>query len=145
MTISEALAFVRTHGVVLESALGPVPTLATTIAGGSIAGGWWAHPQGRQIFALTRAVRDCPDILVCRIVNGKITYVHRRLWPALVRAASRFPEQRLARIRERHTAAGRHLIDEESFPEWVSGALSLEAAQIDEAAAILALGKWCTQ
>ena len=41
MTKAEALAFVRTHGVVLESGIGPVPSLAGTIAGSPIRGSWW--------------------------------------------------------------------------------------------------------
>lgn len=143
MTVSEALAFVRSNGVVLESALGPVPTLATTIAGGPIGASWWAHPRGREIFALTRAVRDCPEILVCRVVDGKVTYVHRRLWPALVRVANLFPAKHLARIQEKHTPGGRHALAEEVYPTWVSGALSSEADKLDAGAALDALGAWC--
>jgi hypothetical protein len=50
MTTTEALAFVRRAGVVLESARGPVPSLAETIAGERIRGSYWAHPQGTTIF-----------------------------------------------------------------------------------------------
>ena len=103
MTAAEALTFVHTHGVVLESGTGPVPSLASTVAGGPIRGSWWAHARSREIFALTRAVRDCPDVLVCRLIDGKITYVHRRLWSALVRVAERFPRDHLAQVsREAH-------------------------------------------
>ena len=143
MTLSEALRFVRKNGVVLESAVGPVPALATAIAGAPIAGSWWSHPQRREIFALTRATRDCPDVLVCRIVGGKVTYVHRRLWPALVRAAGNFPADHLARIKERHTVSGRHVTDEAAFPDWVSGTLYAQARQLDADAALAALGAWC--
>src|ERR1700678_377059 len=110
MTPAEALAFVKTEGIVLEAGTGPVPSLAETIAGAPIRGSWWAHPQGRRIFAGTRAVRGCPDVLVCRVVGGKITYVHRRLWAALVRVANRFPVAHLAQIHEVHTVSGKHVI-----------------------------------
>jgi hypothetical protein len=73
MTPAEALAFVKTQGVALEAGTGPVASLAEAVAGGRIHGSWWVHPQGRQIFAVTRAVRDCPDVLVCRLVGGKLT------------------------------------------------------------------------
>jgi hypothetical protein len=82
VTPAEALAFVCTHGLVLESGTGPVPSLAAAIAGEPIRGSWWAHARGREVFAITRAIRDSPDVLVCRLIDGKITYVHRRLWPA---------------------------------------------------------------
>jgi hypothetical protein len=143
MTAAEALAFVRTHGVVLEAAAGPVPSLASAIAGGPVAGSWWAHARGREIFALTRAVRDCPDIVVCRLVDGKVTYVHRRLWPAVVRVAGRFPRRHLAAIREKHTGTGRHVSAEVPIPDWACAALCAEARRLDVATALAALGAWC--
>jgi len=78
MTSRQALAFIRTHGVVLESAQGPVPSLAEVIAGELVRGSWWSHPKSHEIFAVTRAVRDSDDVLVCRLIKGKITFVHRR-------------------------------------------------------------------
>jgi hypothetical protein len=140
VTTADAIEFVRAHGVVLESATGPIPSLAVAIAGGSIHGSWWAHALGREIFALTRAVRDCSDVLVCRLVEGKITYVHRRLWPALVRVSKRFPLQHLAKVHETHTASGRHVSEQIAFPGWVSRELSAQASQLDERSALDALG-----
>lgn len=144
MTADEAARFVRTHGVVLESGAGPVPSLANAIAGEAIRGSWWGHERSREVFALTRSIRDDPDVLVCRLIDGKITYVHRRLWAALVRVAGRFPTRNLARVRERHTASGRHVNEEVVFPGWVSRQLSAEASALDEEGAVATLGSWCT-
>lgn len=144
MTPHQALAFVREHGVVLESAAGPVPSLAEVVAGAPIRGNWWAHPRSHEIFAATRAVRDSDDVLVCRLVDGKITYVHRRLWAPLVRAAKRFPRKRLAQVHEVHTASGRHITKEVAFPKWVPREVSAEAARLSEEDAVLQLGGWCS-
>ncbi|MGH9361447.1 MAG: hypothetical protein ACRD2T_05975 [Thermoanaerobaculia bacterium] len=141
MTIGEAIAFVRRHGVVLESACGPVPNLAEAIAGAPIRGSWWSHARGGEIFKLTRAVRDSSEVLVCRWVGGKITYVHRRLWPALVRLAGRFPREQLAQVREIHTPSGQHNLEEVPFPKWVSASLSRTAAKLDESKALRALSR----
>src|SRR5262245_62537823 len=100
MTTRQALAFIRKHGVVLESARGPAPSLAEAIVGAPVRGRWWSHRKGREIFAVTRAVRESEDVLVCRLVNGKITFVHRRMWPALVRLAKEFPPRRVVQLRE---------------------------------------------
>jgi hypothetical protein len=135
MSPRQALAFVRKHGVVLESAEGPVPSLAAAIAGETIRGSWWAHPRGHEIFEITRAVRDSREVLVCRLVAGKITYVHRRLWPALVKLADHLPRERLAQVRELHTASGRHVTEEIAFPRWVPRAITGEASRLSEAAA----------
>ena len=99
MTAKEAVAFVEARGVVLESARGAVGSLAEAVAGEPIRGSWWAHPRAHDIFLCTRAIRQSADVLVCRLVGGKVTYVHRRLWPALARLAARFRAERLAAIR----------------------------------------------
>ena len=120
MTPREALAFVEKRGIVLESARGPVPSLAETIAGKPIRGSWWGHPKGDSIFACSRAIRNSKDVLTCRLIDGKITYVHRRLWAALVRLSDNFRADRLAPIKEVHTLAGKHRIDTVPFSRWVS-------------------------
>lgn len=142
MTPDEALAFVERHGVVLESAsLQAIPCLADVIAGEKLRGRWWAHPRGREIFALTRAVRDAPTIATCRLVEGKVTFVHARCWPALARVGESLPAARLARIREIHTQRGRHRIEYAAFPGWLPAQAVAAARHLtqDEARATLAI------
>jgi hypothetical protein len=105
--------------VVLESGRGPALSLVEAVAGQTIRGTWWGHPKGRAIFRATRAVRDSSDVLVCRLLGGKITYVHRRLWPALVHLADEIGLRRLAAIREEHTKSGAHKLVTIPFPQWV--------------------------
>ena len=144
MTPKQALAFVKTHGVVLESGRGPVPSLAEAIARDRIRGSWWAHPKGHDIFLCSRAIRKSAEVLVCRLLGGKVTYVHRRLWPALVRLAERFDADRLAAIREVHTTLGKHKVDITAFPDWVPAEVMRAAAELpsEEAAALLADVHW---
>ena len=136
MTPKQAIAFVKANGVVLESASGPVPSLAESIVGEPVRGSWWSHPRAAEILAATRAVRAFADVLVCRIVDGKVTYVHRRLWPALVRLARRFPADRLAALREVHTPKGRHEVQATPFPDWVREDVQRTAAALSEAEAL---------
>jgi hypothetical protein len=126
----------------LEAARGPVPNLADLVAGWSRRGSWWAHPRGREIFSVTRSVRDASEILVTRLVDGHITYVHRRLWPALVRLAPNLGHARLARLREVHTKSGAHRIVSEPFPGWVTSEVRREAAALTEVSAIRQCGDW---
>jgi hypothetical protein len=139
MTPKQALAFVQAHGVVLESGRGPAPSLAETIAGAPIRGSWWAHPKAQTIFLCSRALREAADVLVCRLVGGKVTYVHRDLWPALVRLAGRFDADRLAVIREMHTPSGGHKVCVTAFLEWVPGEVAQAAARLtdEDATALL--------
>jgi hypothetical protein len=142
VTTEDALAFVRKSGIVLEAAQGPVPTFAVFVANEPIRGSWWGLPAGRDIFRLTRAVRHAPNVLVCRLVNGKVTYIHRRLWPAIVRVAKRLDLKRLAALREVHTAKGKHRIEEIPFPDWVPQDIHRAAGALDEAEAAKQLPSW---
>src|SRR2546428_6539203 len=108
MNARQALAWVKKNGIAVESARASVPSLAQVIAGEPLRGSWWAHPKGSEIFLLSRTIRRSPDVLVCRLVDGKITYVHRRMWPLLVLFARRFFQQRLAAVEEVHTPPGQH-------------------------------------
>ena len=118
ISLEEALSFVKENGVVLESAHGRVPTFVDFVAGERLTR-WWSHPKSRAIFALTRAVRDSPHILTCRLIDRKVTYVHRRLWPALVKLADEFDEDDLGAIREEHLPDGKHQLVVTEFPDWV--------------------------
>lgn len=142
MTRIQALAFIQEHGVVLESGRGPIVSFAEKVAGGPIRGSWWGHSKSHEIFALTRAIRDSKSILVCRLVNGKITFVHRRLWPALVRLAPHLPRTRLAMLREVHTESGRHETHEVSFPKWVPALVERQAQRLSDSRARSLLGPW---
>jgi hypothetical protein len=140
VTVAQALAFVAEHGIVCEAARhAHVPSLVSAIAGDPISGNWWSHPRSREIFAITRAVRDSTQILVCRVVQGKISFVHRRVWPALVRAESHFPRRNLARVREIHGESGKHALEETPFPAWVPKETSTAAKRMSEVDALKAL------
>jgi len=111
--------WVREQGIVLQSARGPLPNLAEWIAGEPIRGSWWGHPRGREIFAVLTRLHASGDVVATRLVEGRITLVHRRVWPALVRLADRFDAERLAAVDERHTATGAHRTVTVPFPDWV--------------------------
>ncbi len=136
MNTQQALAFVERHGIVLESARrAAMPSLAEAVAGEPLGGNWWGHPRARAIFAATRAVRAAPEVLTCRLVDGKVTFVHERLWPALARLAEHFPRDRIARLHEVHSARGTHRVDEVRFPDWLPVHVARIAGCISEAEA----------
>lgn len=108
-------------------------------------GSWWGHPKGNDIFRLSRAIRSSPDVLVCRLVGGKITYVHRRLWPALVRLAGRFSKRRLAAVKEAHTAAGKHKLLVTPFPKWAPKEILGVAKKLTEKEAASQLASYCNE
>jgi hypothetical protein len=142
VTAEEALAFVEEQGVVLVSAKGSAPSLVEAIVGHPVRGSWWGHAQGKRIFALLTAVTASEHVLVCRLLDGKLTLVHRRLWPALVRVAHDVGVERLAQVRQEHTVSGRHANHAIAFPRWVPAAIAEAAEALDEQESLAALAGW---
>jgi hypothetical protein len=142
VTPKQGLAFVNGHGVVLQAARGSVPSLAEAIAGGPIQGSWWSHPKSHEIFSVTEAVSGSPEILVCKLVGGKVTYIHRRLWPALVKLASRFHKDQLDRVWNEHTSTGAHRSRRIRYPEWVPSEVLQQAEWLSIAEAEELLSPW---
>src|SRR3989454_12045473 len=130
MKANQAVAWIKKCGIAVESARAGVPSLAHVVAGEPIRGSWWAHSKGKEIFRLSRVIRRSPDVLVCRLVDGKITYVHRRLWPALVSLAGRISKQRLAALKEVHTPSGKHKLLGTPLPIWVPSEIQRAAQKL---------------
>lgn len=88
-----ALAAIGEHGVLLETDRA-FPNLVAHVAGGPFKGTWWAHPLANEIYMLGQRLMDHRDVLFIRLVTGKMTYVHRRLWrPLYAIATARQPWQ----------------------------------------------------
>jgi hypothetical protein len=47
-------------------------------------GSWWSHPQANAIYDILQAVERHPDLLSAKLLSGKVTFIHRALWPALL-------------------------------------------------------------
>lgn len=142
MDPAAALELVESLGVVLVAAKGPVPRLTEAIAGEPIVGSWWGHPKGHEIYAVLGEVTASPDVLVCRAVAGKVTLVHRRLWPALICASELIGTDRLARVEQEHTAAGHHVNHEVPFPQWADPDALSAAGSMTQDDALDQLGAW---
>ncbi len=65
-----------------------LPSLVALVTEAPVHGSWWSHPLAHTIFALGQAMAENPDVLAVKLVSGKQTWVHRRLWPALLAVAS---------------------------------------------------------
>lgn len=135
-----ALEYVREHGVVLASAKGDVPRLIEAILGEPIHGNWWSHPKGSLVYNVLAEVSESTEVLVCRLIGGKVTLVHRRLWSSLFRIAGHFDSARLAQVTDEHTPSGRHVTREIAFPQWVPAEVRAAAARLTEQEAFAALG-----
>jgi hypothetical protein len=138
------LAFVEQHGVVLASARGPVPSVAEAVAGQPIVGSWWAHPRGKAIFAALSELDDSDDVRCFKLIDGKVTFVHRRVWPALACLAGNgvIAADRAAAIQQEHMPTGEHRNLVTPYPDWVPDDVARVAAALTVDAARAQLGAW---
>jgi hypothetical protein len=135
----EIAALLIAVGVLLESARGPIPNVAELITGAPIRGSWWAHPQSHRIFATINALAESPDVARMRLVDRRVTLVHRRLWASLLRLEARFPPGALLVIVEEHTPTGVHRVTEVPLRSWVDADVRHVAGGLDESAALATL------
>jgi hypothetical protein len=133
---ADFLDVLRENGMLLESARGPIPNLAELVAGEPIKGSWWSHHSSHAIFEAIDQVSSSSEVIRMRLVKGKVTLVHRRLWPALVRTADRFRAGSLAAVHEEHTSSGAHRTTETPFPDWVPAEVRRSAARLSEEQAL---------
>jgi len=137
--VVETMAWVKEQGVVLQSARGPVPNVAQFVAGEPIRGSWWGHSAAKEIYDILNALDDSSDIVTTRLVNTKVTLLHCRIWPAIVRVADELGVERLAAVHQEHSASGAHRSFNVDFPLWVPANVLQRASKLsrDQAFALL--------
>ena len=142
--VAGLLAFVEREGMVLESGRYPsVPNLVDHIVGERVRGSWWGHPKGQEIYALLNGLREAEaEVAVCKLIDGKITYIHRRLWAACARLAEVIGLERLDLIHSVHTDKGYHRSQRIPLAEWLPGEVADEAGVLGEDEARVLLAQW---
>ena len=83
MTIEDLLDRLREFDLLADTDP-KFPSITTLVVGDSVRGSWWTHPAAREVFRLSCALRDHPDVLMVKLISGKVTAIHRPLWPAIL-------------------------------------------------------------
>jgi hypothetical protein len=117
--VVDVLAVLEDEGVLLESARGPIPNVAELVAGEPVSGSWWSHRASEEIFEAVNLLADSDDVVRLRLVSGKVTLVHRRLWPALSRLSDGIDPSALAATSQEHMSSGRHRAVSVAFDDWL--------------------------
>lgn len=76
MTLQQALS---KHGLLLLQDK-KLPSVVGIITGEVVPGSWWSHPRSQEIF---RQLEKLDDVVTAKLIAGKVTFVHKRLLPAL--------------------------------------------------------------
>jgi hypothetical protein len=81
MTFEDLLGRLQEFDMLLDA--DPKFPSVTGFVAGNVRGSWWAHPQSHEMYNLACQLRGHPDVLMVKLVSGKVTLVHRPLWPAI--------------------------------------------------------------
>ena len=76
-------AKLKEYGLLLQTDAS-LPNISTLVVGAPVRGSWWAHPRSHEIFRVNCELGEHPDVLVSKLISGKIAYLHRVLWPAVI-------------------------------------------------------------
>lgn len=131
MSYRSVVTELERHGLLLQQDKS-VMSVVGLITGEVLSTSWWSHPRAQEIFTTLQRLESVA--LPTRLVAGKVTLVHRKLWPALLTVAtSNEPWQRdvanatapkviqerlLAVAKEVHTESGRHEVVFEPWRTW---------------------------
>ena len=74
-------------GLLLESDP-KLPSVCSITSGEPMKGSWWSHPVAQTIFQVNERLDDHPDVLIAKLLAGKVTLIHRQFWPALLAVAT---------------------------------------------------------
>ena len=112
-----------------------IDSVVTLMAGQPVTGSWWSHPRAHEMFRELERLGDHDDVLTSRLIGGKVTFVHRRLWPAFLAVATSgadwqkrglptkpdkraLQERLLVYAEEVHTESGRHELKLQTWDAW---------------------------
>ncbi len=84
---SRILKALDKNGILLQSDA-VLPSVASLIAGEPVRGSWWSHPRAQLIFVTLNKLEDHKDVLFTKLISGKVTLVHRRLWSGFLAIAT---------------------------------------------------------
>jgi hypothetical protein len=82
MDVPELLDRLREFDLLLDTDA-TLPNVTAMLGGEPVQGSWWTHPKAHEMYRLSTQFRDHPDVLSIKLVSGKVTFVHRPLWPAV--------------------------------------------------------------
>jgi hypothetical protein len=83
MELDELLERLREFDLLLDTD-SKFPNVAALLAGETVRGSWWAHPKAHEMYRVSSQLRAHPDVLAIKLVSGKITFINRPLWMAVL-------------------------------------------------------------
>ena len=87
IVVDDVADYLGRLGVLLETDRA-FPSITGIMVREPIKGSWWSHPRANDIYTMSQRLIHHPDTIFLKLLSGKTTYVHRRLWPELIAIAT---------------------------------------------------------
>jgi len=104
--LTDCLRLLERNGALALTRSERLDSLVGTLIEGEVRGSWWAHPQGKVVYAVASALEDRADVVVTKLdrrgEDARVTFVHQRLFAQLYRWAT---DEGVRRERLRATSA----------------------------------------
>ena len=147
-SLDDALALLEQQRLLPMTSVPPLKCLVDEIAGERVKGSWWSHKAGKAIFNIASELDDHRDVVSVKLLAGKVTFVHRALWPSLLRVVTdpawrkRAVTNKQAKVllvhsRQEHTASGKHVTVDEEWGAWAKRVKAKPKGTFDDAMRIL--------
>lgn len=75
------------------------PNIVSKIVGDKIKGSWWGHPLANPIYNGLGWLEQNRNVLSLKLIDGKVTYVHESLFPALYSIVSEVRDWQLQKLK----------------------------------------------
>jgi hypothetical protein len=83
MELDELLDRLREFDLLLDTDP-KFPNVTALLAGETVRGSWWTHAKAHEMYRVSSQLRAHPDVLAIKLVSGKITFINRPLWMAVL-------------------------------------------------------------
>lgn len=82
-SMNDVREYLLEHGIIPLSPTDGLVSLVDLILGPGIKGNWWGQANSNAAYNAYAELADDPDIIVMKLVDHKVTLVHRNLWNCL--------------------------------------------------------------
>ena len=84
---SELLGAIESNGL-LPMHDATVFSATALLAKEPVRGSWWSHPKANEMYRSISEIDDHEDVETVKLLGGKLTFIHRRLWLSLLAAVT---------------------------------------------------------
>lgn len=78
-SFSKVYSTLKRYGLLLESDKF-LPSVVGIVTGEKILSTWWSHKKGHEIFNILSEISEKDDILLTKMISGKVTFIYKNLW-----------------------------------------------------------------